>query len=133
MKIIDNIKVKFKPNEEKINFSLSPEIQSYYDSIKPEFYDAIIKSSKTIIKDNTIFIRFLKAKLQENKNCSDFYLTSRYEDIIKREILDREYINNSSRQVVEYVQYKKKKYIEEKRATKIKKGDIDGKESSPSN
>ena len=74
MKIIDNIKVKFKPNEEKINFSLSPEIQSYYDSIKPEFYDAIIKSSKTIIKDNTIFIRFLKAKLQENKNCSDFYI-----------------------------------------------------------
>ena len=47
MKIIDNIKVKFKTNEEKINFSLSPEIQSYYDSIKPEFYDAIIKSSKT--------------------------------------------------------------------------------------
>ena len=133
MKIIDNIKVKFKTNEEKINFSLSPEIQSYYDSIKPEFYDAIIKSSKTIIKDNTIFIRFLKAKLQEKKNCSDFYLTSRYEDIIKREILDREYINNSSRQVVEYVQYKKKKYIEEKRATKIKKGDIDGKEPSPSN
>lgn len=133
MKIIDNIKIKFKTNEEKINFSLSPEIQSYYDSIKPEFYDAIIKSSKTIIKDNTIFIRFLKAKLQENKNCSDFYLTSRYEDIIKREILDREYINNSSRQVVEYVQYKKKKYIEEKRATKIKKGDIDGKEPSPSN
>ena len=48
MKIIDNIKVKFKTNEEKINFSLSPEIQSYYDSIKPEFYDAIIKSSKTM-------------------------------------------------------------------------------------
>lgn len=133
MKIIDNIKVKFKSNEEKINFSLSPEIQNYYDSIKPEFYDAIIKSSKTIIKDNNIFIRFLKIKLQENKNCSDFYLTSRYEDIIKREILDREYINNSSRQVVEYVQYKKKRYIEEKRAMKMKKGESNGEEFKPNN
>lgn len=133
MKIIDNIKVKFKLNEEKLNFSLSPEIQSYYDSIKPEFYDAIIRSSKIIIKDNNIFIKFLKTKLQENKDCSDFYLTSRYEDILKREILDREYINNSSRQVVEYMQYKKKRYMEEKRMKKNKKEDMDGKELGTSN
>lgn len=97
MKIIDNIKEKIKPNEDEKKFSLSPEIRSYYDSLKPEFYDAIIKSLSTVVKDNNIFIRYLKVKLQENKSCTDFYITSRYEDLLKREILDREYVNNTSK------------------------------------
>ena len=133
MKIIDNIKEKIKPNEDEKKFSLSPEIRSYYDSLKPEFYDAIIKSLSTVVKDNNIFIRYLKVKLQENKSCADFYITSRYEDLLKREILDREYVNNTSKQVIEYVKYKKKKHNEERKLKKVKKGDIDGKESNTSN
>lgn len=133
MKYLDKIVERFKVDEEEKNCPLNPFIKNYYDVMKPEYYDEAMKNVRWKIRDNNIYIRFLKIKLQENKTCTDFYNTSRFEDLIKREILDLEYNNNTSKYVLDYLKYKKRKYIELKKKQNLKKGDTNGKESSTSN
>lgn len=133
MKYLDKIVERFKVDEEEKNCPLNPFIKNYYDVMKPEYYDEAMKNVRWKIRDNNIYIRFLKVKLQENKTCTDFYNTSRFEDLIKREILDLEYNNNTSKYVLDYLKYKKRKYIELKKEQNLKKGDTNGKESSTSN
>lgn len=133
MKYLDKIVERFKVDEEEKNCPLNPFIKNYYDVMKPEYYDEAMKNVRWKIRDNNIYIRFLKIKLQENKTCTDFYNTSRFEDLIKREILDLEYNNNTSKYVLDYLKYKKRKYIELKKKQNLKKGDTNGEESSTSN
>lgn len=133
MKYLDKIVERFKIDEEEKNCPLNPFIKNYYDVMKPEYYDEAMKNVRWKIRDNNIYIRFLKIKLQENKTCTDFYNTSRFEDLIKREILELEYNNNTSKYVLDYLKYKKRKYIELKKKQNLKKGDTNGKESSTSN
>lgn len=133
MKYLDKIVERFKVDEEEKNCPLNPFIKNYYDVMKPEYYDEAVKNVRWKIRDNNIYIRFLKIKLQENKTCTDFYNTSRFEDLIKREILDLEYNNNTSKYVLDYLKYKKRKYIELKKKQNLKKGDTNGEESSTSN
>lgn len=133
MKYLDKIVERFKVDEEEKNCPLNPFIKNYYDVMKPEYYDEAMKNVRWKIRDNNIYIRFLKIKLQENKTCTDFYNTSRFEDLIKREILELEYNNNTSKYVLDYLKYKKRKYIELKKKQNLKKGDTNGKESSTSN
>ncbi|MGN1341720.1 MAG: hypothetical protein ACI4VL_00635 [Bacilli bacterium] len=115
MKYLDKIVERFKVDEEEKNCPLNPFIKNYYDVMKPEYYDEAMKNVRWKIRDNNIYIRFLKIKLQENKTCTDFYNTSRFEDLIKREILELEYNNNTSKYVLDYLKYKKRKYIELKK------------------
>lgn len=133
MKYLDKIVERFKVDEEEKNCPLNPFIKNYYDVMKPEYYDEAMKNVRWKIRDNNIYIRFLKIKLQENKTCTDFYNISRFEDLIKREILELEYNNNTSKHVLDYLKYKKRKYIELKKKQNLKKGDTNGKESSTSN
>ena len=92
MKYLDKIIDKFKIDEERKNCPLNPFLRSYYDDMKPEYYDEAMKNIRYTIRDNKIFIKFLKVKIQENKSCTDWYNTSRFEDLLKREILEKEYI-----------------------------------------
>lgn len=133
MKYLDKIIDKFKLDKEEKECPLNPFIQNYYDEMKPEYYDEAIKNTRNTIRDNKIFIRFLKVKIQENKTCTDWYNTSRFEDLLKREILEKEYINNTGQHILEYLKYKKRKYNELKRQQTMKKGDTNGEESSTSN
>ena len=133
MKFIEKIKDRFKVDEEVKNCPLNYFIQDYYDTMKPEYYDEAIKDTKNTIRDNKIYIRFLKVKIKENKSCTDWYNTSRFEDLLKREILEKEYINNTGQHILEYLKYKKRKYNELKRQQTMKKGDTNGEESSTSN
>lgn len=133
MKYLDKIIDKFKTDEEVKNCPLNPFLRSYYDGLKPEYYDEAMKNVRWKVRDNNIYIRFLKVKLQDNKTCTDFYNTSRFEDLIKREILDLEYSNNTSKYVLEYLKYKKRKHEELKRLQKLEKGDNNGEELKPNN
>lgn len=133
MKYLDKIIDKFKIDEERKNCPLNPFLRSYYDDMKPEYYDEAMKNIRYTIRDNKIFIKFLKVKIQENKSCTDWYNTSRFEDLLKREILEKEYINNTAFHTLEYLKYKKRKYNEFKKSQKLRKGDTNGEESSTSN
>jgi len=133
MKYLDKIIDKFKLDKEEKECPLNPFIQNYYDEMKPEYYDEAMKNVRWKIRDNNIYIRFLKVKLQENKTCTDFYNTSRFEDLIKREILDLEYNNNTSKHVLDYLKYKKRKYTELKKKQRLEKGDSNGEELKPNN
>lgn len=133
MKYLDKIIDKFKIDEERKNCPLNPFLRSYYDDMKPEYYDEAMKNIRYTIRDNKIFIKFLKVKIQENKSCTDWYNTSRFEDLLKREILEKEYINNTALHTLEYLKYKKRKYNEFKKSQKLRKGDTNGEESSTSN
>ena len=133
MKYLDKIIDKFKTDEEVKNCPLNPFLRSYYDGLKPEYYDEAMKNVRWKVRDNNIYIRFLKVKLQDNKTCTDFYNTSRFEDLIKREILDLEYSNNTSKYVLEYLKYKKRKHEELKRKQRLEKGDNNGEELKPNN
>lgn len=133
MKYLDKIIDKFKLDKEEKECPLNPFIQNYYDEMKPEYYDEAMKNVRWKIRDNNIYIRFLKVKLQENKTCTDFYNTSRFEDLIKREILDLEYNNNTSKHVLDYLKYKKRKHEELKRQERLKKGENNGEELKPNN
>jgi len=133
MKYLNKIVEKFKEDEESKNCPLNPFIQNYYDTMKPEYYDEAMKNVRWKIRDNNIYIKFLKIKLQENKSCADFYNTSRFEDLIKREILDLEYINNTSKYVLDYLKYKKRKFEEKNRKEKLKKGASNSEELKSNN
>lgn len=133
MKYLDKIIERFKVDEEEKNCPLNPFLRDYYDTMKPEYYDEAIKNTRNTIRDNKIFIRFLKVKIQENKTCTDFYNTSRFEDLLKREILEKEYINNTGQHILEYLKYKKRKYAELKKQQRLKKGDNNGEELKSNN
>ena len=110
MKYFEKLKQVFKEDEEVINCGLNPFIKNYYDTLEPEFYDEAIKNTRNSIKDNNIYINFLREKIKQNKTCTDFYNTSKFEDLLKREILDKEYTNNTAKLVLDYLKYKKEKY-----------------------
>ena len=133
MKYLDKIIDKFKLDKEEKECPLNPFIQNYYDEMKPEYYDEAMKNVRWKIRDNNIYIRFLKVKLQENKTCTDFYNTSRFEDLIKNEILNLEYSNNTSKIVLDYLKYKKRKYLELKRKQRLEKGENNGETFKSSN
>lgn len=133
MNFIEKIKERFKEDEEVKNCPLNYFIQDYYDRMKSEYYDEAIKNTRYTIRDNNIYIRFLKTKLQENKSCTDFYNTSRFEDLLKREILEKEYINNTGKHVIDYLKYKKRKYNEVKKKQKLEKGETNGETFKSSN
>ncbi|MBE5805994.1 MAG: hypothetical protein E7313_04705 [Clostridiales bacterium] len=108
MRCIVKLKQIFK--KEEINCGLNPFIKDYYDNLEPEFYDEAIKNIRSSIKDNNIYANFLRQKIKENKKCTDFYNTSKFEDLLKREILEKEYSNNTAKLVLEYLKHKKEEY-----------------------
>ena len=105
MKYFDKVKQILK--KEEINCGLNPFIKDYYDNLEPEFYDEAIKNIRDSIKDNNLYANFLRQKIKQNKKCTDFYNTSKFEDLLKREILDKEYTNNTAKLVLEYLKHKK--------------------------
>ena len=133
MKYLDKIIERFKVDEEEKNCPLNPFIKNYYDVMKPEYYDEAMKNLRWKIRDNNIYIRFLKVKLQDNKTCTDFYNIRRFEDLIKNEILALEYHNNTSKIVLDYLKYKKRKYAEIKKKQKLEKGETNGETFKSSN
>jgi len=133
MKYLDKIIERFKVDEEEKNCPLNPFIKNYYDVMKPEYYDEAMKNLRWKIRDNNIYIRFLKVKLQDNKTCTDFYNIRRFEDLIKNEILALEYNNNTSKIVLDYLKYKKRKYAEIKKKQKLEKGETNGETLKSSN
>ena len=128
MKCLDKIKKLFEVDEEVKNCPLNPFIINYYDKMEPEYYDEAIKDIKYTMRGNRIYINFLKEKIKQNKTCTDFYNTSRFEILLKREILEKEYSNNTSKYVIDYLKYKKRKYNET-----LKKGENNGEELKPNN
>ena len=116
MKCIGKLKQIFK--KEEINCGLNPFIKDYYDNLEPEFYDEAIKSIRNSIKDKNIYANFLRQKIKQNKTCTDFYNTSRFEDLLKREILEKEYTNNTAKLVLEYLKSKKEQHKSLKNAKK---------------
>lgn len=108
MKYFDKVKQIFKKKE--INCGLNPFIKDYYDNLEPEFYDEAIKSIRDSIKDNNLYANFLRQKIKQNKKCTDFYNTSRFEDLLKREILEKEYTNNTAKIVLDYLKHKKEQH-----------------------
>lgn len=116
MKCIGKLKQIFK--KEEINCGLNPFIKDYYDNLEPEFYDEAIKSIRNSIKNNNIYANFLRQKIKQNKTCTDFYNTSRFEDLLKREILEKEYTNNTAKLVLEYLKSKKEQHKSLKNAKK---------------
>ncbi len=133
MKYLDKIIERFKVDEEEKNCPLNPFIKNYYDVMKPEYYDEAMKNLRWKIIDNNIYIRFLKVKLQDNKTCTDFYNIRRFEDLIKNEILALEYHNNTSKIVLDYLKYKKRKYAEIKKKQRLEKGETNGETFKSSN
>lgn len=110
MKYFDKLKQIFKEEKTESNYGLNPFIRDYYDNLEPEFYDEAIKNTRNSIKDNNVYINFLREKIKQNKTCTDFYNTSKFEDLLKREILDKEYTNNTAKLVLEYLKHKKEEY-----------------------
>ena len=109
-KIKEILKVKETNDieEEKFNCRLNSFLKSYYEELKPEEVKLAIRNTKDTIRTNKYYIEFLKSKLKENSRYYDTEIGTMYECLLTKEILDREYMNNTAKHIVEFLKYRNK-------------------------
>ena len=110
--MIDKIKEILKIKEtkgievEKFDCRLNPFLRAYYEELTPEEVKLAIRNTKYTIRTNKRYIGFLKAKIKENNKSYDVEVASMYECLLTREILDKEYMNNTAKHIVEFLKYR---------------------------
>ena len=109
-KIKEILKVKETNDieEEKFNCRLNSFLKSYYEELKPEEVKLAIRNTKDTIRTNKYYIEFIKSKLKENSRYYDTEIGTMYECLLTKEILDREYMNNTAKHIVEFLKYRNK-------------------------
>ena len=99
--MLEQIKKIIKGNEtkgkkvEEFDCKLNPFLRNYYEGIKLEEIKVTIKGIKNTIYTNKLYIGFLKNKIREGRRHYDIEIASMYECLLTREILDKEYMNNT--------------------------------------
>lgn len=110
--MIDKIKEILKVKEtkgtevEKFDCRLNPFLRAYYEELKPEEVKLAIRNTKDTIRTNKYYIGFLKTKIKENSKYYDSEIGTMYECLLTKEILDKEYMNNTAKHIVEFLKYR---------------------------
>ena len=112
--MLEKIKKIIKGNEtkgtkvEEFDCKLNPFLRNYYEQIKPEEIKVTIKGIKNTIYTNKLYIGFLKNKIREGRRHYDIEIASMYECLLTREILDKEYMNNTGKHIIEFLKYRQR-------------------------
>lgn len=126
--MLDKIKRILKGNEiketevEKFDCKLNPFLKSYYEGIRKDQIKPTIKDIKNTIYINKLYIGFLKEKIKENNKFYDSDIFVMYECLLTKEILDKEYMNNTAKHIIEFLKYRERVYKAKEEMGEINNG-----------
>jgi len=110
--MIDKIKEILKVNEtkkekeEKFDCQLNPFLRCYYEELSQQEIKLAIRNTREAIRTNNFYIEFLRKKIKENSKFYDTEIAIMFECLLTKEILSKEYMNNTGKHIIEFLKYR---------------------------